>query len=85
MIEQLFVYSVRMNLTPSSPLTRPDTGRAKLSVVPRSVGADSHELPGRQASRVGPGLTGPGRNGQAKPARLTAARLSAAQIQATRL
>src|ERR1700733_1492964 len=42
-----------MGLTPTGSESNPDSGRAKLSVVPRSVGADNHR-PGIQASTTDP-------------------------------
>src|SRR5438477_9700711 len=39
-----------MAMTPSGPAARPDTHRAKLSVAPRSVGADSQRRPDMQAT-----------------------------------
>jgi recombination protein RecA len=50
MIEQMFVYGRAMGLTP----TGPDSPRAKLSVVPRSVGADNNARPGIQATTTDP-------------------------------
>src|SRR6201989_3321680 len=43
-----------MAMTPSGPAARPDTHRAKLSVAPRSVGADSQRRPDMQATLTGP-------------------------------
>src|SRR5436309_1186041 len=43
-----------MGLTPSGPAARPDAHRAKLSVVPRSVGADSQRRPDMQATTTDP-------------------------------
>src|SRR5487761_1393569 len=54
MIEQMFVYGMGMGVTPSGPPPGPDSHRAKLSVVPRSVGADSNGRPGMQATTTDP-------------------------------
>src|SRR5487761_1072657 len=54
MIEQMFVYGMGMGVTPSGPPPGPDSHRAKLSVVPRSVGADSNRRPGIQATTTDP-------------------------------
>src|SRR5215472_13975918 len=43
-----------MSMTPSGPPARPDTRRAKLSVAPRSVGADSQRRPDTQATLTDP-------------------------------
>src|SRR5215469_282025 len=43
-----------MGMTPSGPAARPDTHRAKLSVAPRSVGADSQRRPDMQATLTDP-------------------------------
>src|SRR5487761_1222274 len=43
-----------MGQTPSGPASGPEARRAKLSVVPRSVGADSHRRPVIQATTADP-------------------------------
>jgi recombination protein RecA len=43
-----------MAMTPSGPAARPDTHRTKLSVAPRSVGADSQRRPDMQATLTDP-------------------------------